>query len=266
LTSNRLPVDIGIDGHVHTSLCRHASGSMAEYVTSAIRAGLHSIIFLEHLEAGIKNDRRTWLSTRDFASYFATGKQLQQQYGGRIRIFLGVEIGWNPHAVEELQEILQRFPWQWRGLSYHFYWNGSRHLNLVSHNQEEIRQLIRTGPERILNHYFHQIIQAHQTLACDVVCHLDAALRHVPGIKLTADHLHLIQTLFQDMKRKGTRLEINTSGLAMRGLPFPDPEIVHLALRHGICLQAGSDAHHPDQVGRFFHLLPDLLKDSDPGR
>jgi len=228
---------------------------MAEYVTAAIRRGLHTIIFLEHLEAGIKNDRRTWLNEHDIATYFATGQQLQRQYGERISILLGVEIGWNPHAVNELQDVLQKFPWQWRGLSCHFYWNGNRHLNLVSHNPDELNQLVRIGPDQILSHYFQQIIRAHQIIDCDVVCHLDAALRHVPGINLTADHLQLVQTLFQDMARKGTRLEINTSGMAMRGLPFPDPELTGLALSFGIRLQAGSDAHHPDQVGRFFHLL-----------
>jgi len=235
---------------------------MADYVRSAIRRGLHTIIFLEHLEVGIQTRRRTWLSRHDFEQYFATAARLQRQFGCRIRIVTGVEVGWNPDAVDELRDLLGAFPWQWRGISYHFYRDGSRHLNMVSHNPDELKKLARIGPERILDHYFQQLIQAHHILGCQVICHLDAALRHLDGIRLTPRHHHLIDTLFQDMALKGTRLEINTSGLAMRGAPFPGPEIIRHALAHGIAVLPGSDAHHPGQVGRFFHLLPELLNQS----
>jgi len=235
---------------------------MAEYVTAAIRKGLHTIIFLEHLEVAVRTNRRTWLSRYDFKEYFATGAQLQQQYSGRIRIILGVEIGWNPHAVDEIEKLLRTFPWQWRGLSYHFYWDGCRHLNLVSNNPEDLKQLAAIGSEQILDHYFQQIINAHQQLPCQVICHLDAALRHLPQTSLTANHNNLLEILFRKMAANGTRLEVNTSGLALRKTPFPAPRIIQHALSHGISLHPGSDAHHPDQVGRFFELLPGLISGS----
>ena len=229
---------------------------MAAYVQSAIRRGLHTIIFLEHLETGIHTSRRTWLSRHDFETYFATGNHLQRQYGGRIRIVLGVEIGWNPHAADELQQLVHSFPWQWRGLSYHFYCDGDRHLNMVSHKRRELDRLAEIGSEHILSHYFQQLIQAHRLLDCQVICHLDAVLRHLPNVSITTEHLQQIDKLFAAMARKGTRLELNTAGIAMRGMPFPGPKIIHMARDHGLSLLPGSDAHHPDQVGRFFHQLP----------
>jgi len=232
---------------------------MAAYIRAAIRRGLHTIIFLEHLEAGIRTRRRTWLNQHDFETYFLTGERLRRQYSGRIRIILGVEVGWNPDAAEKLQHLLASFPWQWRGLSYHFYRDGDRHLNMVSHNPEELTRLAQIGPQHILSHYFQQLIQAHQAIDCQVLCHLDAVLRHLPDIALTTDHLRQINKLFGDMARKGTKLEINTSGMAMRGIPFPAPDIVGIAQDHALALIPGSDAHHPRQVGRFFHLLPELL-------
>ena len=45
-------IDLRTDGHVHTSLCNHASGTMEEYVKAAIGKGLEAIVFLEHLETG----------------------------------------------------------------------------------------------------------------------------------------------------------------------------------------------------------------------
>ena len=232
---------------------------MAAYVRSAIRRGLHTIIFLEHLEAGIRNKRRTWLSQHDFERYFDTGERLQAQYGGRIKIVLGVEIGWNPDAADELQQLVHSFPWQWRGLSYHFYRDGDRHLNMVSRKREELDRLAEIGSLHILSHYFQQLIQAHRMLNCQVICHLDAVLRHLRNVSITSEHLQLIDKLFTAMASKGTRLEINTSGLSMRGAPFPGPELIRRALTHNITVLPGSDAHHPEQVGRSFHLLPALV-------
>ena len=62
------------------------------------------------------------------------------------------------------------------------------------------------------------------------------------------------------MRERGIGLEINTSGFALRGEPFPRREIVRRALTMGIGLCAGSDAHRPDQVGRYFDRIPAWLK------
>jgi len=55
-------------------------------------------------------------------------------------------------------------------------------------------------------------------------------------------------------------LEINTSGFSIRGNPFPLPAIIQMAIEREIPLQAGSDAHKPEDVGRDFHKLPALLQ------
>ncbi len=46
-------IDVSFDGHVHTRLCNHAVGEMAEYVEQAVQRGLTTIVFLEHLETAI---------------------------------------------------------------------------------------------------------------------------------------------------------------------------------------------------------------------
>ncbi len=37
------------DYHIHTKLCKHASGEMEEYVESAIQKGLKEIAFTDHI-------------------------------------------------------------------------------------------------------------------------------------------------------------------------------------------------------------------------
>jgi len=253
-------IDITIDGHVHTRLCNHASGEMEEYVQQGIQRGLTTMCFLEHLEAGIHYHPRSWLED-EFAYYFEEGRRLQQRYRGIIDIRLGVETGYNPEAVSLLQEKLARYSWDRIGLSCHFHRHGDRHLNLLSRRRESLEQLAAIGVDGVVTAYLDALIAAIGAIDCDVVCHLDAVLRHYPGIGFNEDHRRQIETLLDGIQAKGAALEINTSGIDYRGSPFPAPWIIKGALKRGIPLHAGSDAHKPEEVGRYFDRLPQYLQE-----
>jgi len=74
------------------------------------------------------------------------------------------------------------------------------------------------------------------------------------------DYIEQIRILLEAVKKKGMALEINTSGFAIRRVPFPAPFVLKEALALGIPLVAGSDAHRPEDVGRDFNLLPAYLE------
>ena len=231
------PIDLSGDYHVHTKLCNHASGEMEDYVQAAIQKGLCSLTFLEHLECGLRYEQQLWLTPELFTLYFQEGERLRTKYAEQIRIQLGVEIGWNGAAVDEIFAILAQFPFEHRGLSCHFYFDGTRHLNLLSSRQEHIKALQALQPDKILETYFASLQQACEVIPCDKLCHLDAALRHLPNIYLTSRHQEQIKELFLIMQ------------------PYPAVELIQQAAALGLALLPGSDAHHPSQVGRFFDQL-----------
>ncbi|MCW5201025.1 histidinol-phosphatase [Desulfobulbus sp. F4] len=250
------PLDLSGDHHIHTKLCNHASGEMEEYVQEAIRKGFQCMTFLEHLECGLFYEHQIWLTEELFDLYFAEGEWLRQKYAGQIEVRLGVEIGWNAAAAAaDLLAVLASFPFEHRGLSCHFYFDGSRHLNLLSSRQEHIDALSRIGTEPVLEAYFTSLIEACQVIPCDKLCHLDAALRHLPPFHLTSRHCQLISQLLEVMREKNIALEVNTSGYEVRSQPYPALDIIRKAAGMGICLIPGSDAHHPNQVGRHFERL-----------
>ena len=252
-------VDLSADSHVHTSLCNHASGTMEEYVQAALDRGLTTLTFLEHLEAGISYCERTWLTDADFAEYFREGQRLRKKYRERITIRLGVEVGFNPHAVEELRAALARYPFDLVGISYHFFFAGQRHLNLVSRRPENIAALAALGAEQVIAAYFAGLREAVSVLDGHMLCHLDAVLRHLPGLKFTAAHQAQIDDLLAAMAEKNMRLEINTSGFVLRGEPYPARAILRRAIARGISLVVSSDAHQPGQVGRYFDRVAGYL-------
>jgi len=251
-------IDISCDGHIHTRLCGHATGEMEEYVLAAIDNGLAKMVFLEHLEIGINSFERTWLSEDDFESYFQEGMRLNDLYADRIEVGIGVELGYNPQHKDELRKKISARDWDRIGISCHFLPIGDtgRHVNLLSRKHQNIAIARQLGVGQLLTDYFRTLLEAVTELPGTVLCHLDAALRHVPDLTLTEAHFQQIDQLLLRVKERGMAMEINTSGIAVRREPFPAQRIVAMAMEHHIPLVAGSDAHQPADVGRFFDRLP----------
>ena len=255
-------LDITGDHHVHTSYCNHAVGEMEEYILAAIEKGLRSLTFLEHLECGLSYSPCIWLTPELFRFYFAEGEQLQEKYADQITISLGAEIGYNPGAVDELLALLDAFPFSHHGLSCHFFFDGKEHLNMLSRRTDHIKKIAEFGAEPILDAYFRNLIQGCRDIPCDKLCHLDAALRHNAPV-LTAYHYDLIDELFAVMLQNNIALEVNTSGYELRPHPYPVIALIQRAQQRGISLIIGSDAHRPEQVGRFFARAAQELRRYD---
>lgn len=251
-------IDPTIDGHVHTKLCHHARGEMEEYVLAAIERGLRKLVFLEHLEVGISYFESTWLTEDDFNYYHEEGRRLQAKYGKDLEIGLGVEVGYNPRYRDEIMRRLSLHSWDRIGISYHFLETGSGHLNMVSRRQHNIDALDQFGVDQVITRYYRDLQEAVETLPGQVLCHIDAVLRHHPSITFTAEHHEQIENLLDVVARKNMAVEVNTSGYRTKNEPFPSLLILKKAVERNIPLAAGSDAHRPEDVGRDFDKLPAL--------
>ncbi|MBW2467526.1 MAG: histidinol-phosphatase [Deltaproteobacteria bacterium] len=255
-------IDTSIDGHVHTKLCNHAGGEMEEYVLAAIERGLRKLIFLEHLEVGINYFESTWLTEDDFVYYHTEGKRLQDKYRGIIEIGLGIEVGYNPNFPDEIKRRLALHSWDRIGISYHFLETDSGHLNMVSRKQFNIDKLDKLGVDEVITRYYKELLEAVETLQGQVLCHIDAVLRHHPSLMFSPEHEKLVDNLLDAVARKKMALEVNTSGYRLRNKPYPSLDILKKAIKRKIPLVAGSDAHRPQDVGRYFNRLEDLMNKS----
>jgi len=252
-------IETVIDGHVHTALCRHAKGEMEEYVLAAIERGLAGIVFLEHLEIGIRYFERTWLTEDDFVFYRQEAKRLKEKYSGSIEVLCGIEVGYNPNEVARIGDFLAAHPWDRIGISYHFFEVDGRHVNLVSRKQSNLDAVREAGVMRVLEGYYAGLDDAVRQLDGHVVCHLDAALRYLEGLD-AASRLEYAYRLLETIAARGIALEVNTSGFAIRGEQFPATPIVSRAASLGIPLWPGSDAHRPEDVGRYFDRVAGLAE------
>ncbi|MCB2181450.1 MAG: histidinol-phosphatase [Desulfobulbaceae bacterium] len=254
-------IDITCDGHVHSRLCKHATGEMEDYVVAAMNKKLRRIIFLEHFETGISYFERTWLSADDFSYYHNEAARLRAKYQDEIEVKAGVEVGLNPERIDETREFLKQYQWHRVALSFHYLKTTEDHVNMVSRRQSNLDLMAQIGIRKVVTAYFSGLLGAMDCLPVDVLCHLDAVLRHYPGITFSAEDRMLITSILQKMADKNIALEINTSGYVHRDEPYPEKVIVKEALEKGVRLVAGADAHHPEQVGRYFNRLPGFVSE-----
>ncbi len=232
---------------------------MEEYVVAALDRGLREIFFLEHLECGINYQSSTWLSSSDFAYYHREGSRLQGIYGDRLKIGLGVEVGYNPERLDEILAFLAMHKWDRIGLSYHYHECEGKHYNVVSMRKNNLQPLAELGVGKVITAYFATLLEAIEKVPAQVVCHLDAVLRHQPDVYFSQEHLQQTEQVLRAMREKSMALEVNTSGYPHKDAPYPSGPILQKAIALGLPLVAGSDAHRPQDVGRYFEKLPELV-------
>ena len=88
-----------IDLHNHTILCRHAEGSMREYIEKAIEKGMDIFGFSEHAPMNFDEEYR--LSFDEMQLYESGVRELAQKYEESIDIRLGYEVDWLPGYMDE---------------------------------------------------------------------------------------------------------------------------------------------------------------------
>lgn len=241
-----------IDYHVHTSLCNHATGTMEQYVQSAVAKGLTTISFLDHLtfqEAG----RRDAMFPREVPRYVDAARRLARQYREAIEVRVGLEVDFSLQHVELCLDVLNSVDLDVVGSSVHFldgYDVVNRHSawgrGEVSPDQVYPKYLV--ALERMLEHdYF------------DVVCHLDLPKKY--NQRPSPAEVEGFVALLEKIRKKDLAVELNTSGFryAVREA-FPSPQLLERCAQLQIPVVTGSDAHAPDQVGRDFDRARDLLK------
>ncbi len=243
------------DCHVHTFRCNHAVGTMEECVEAAVSADLEEIGFLEHIEVGIDYPRRTWLTPELLDEYYEEGLALREKHERRIRVRLGVEVGFNPEAVEGTRDLIGRHPWDRVGLSYHFIHSDliGRHVNLCScRDPLNARGVEAIGLRETTRRYFQTLAEGIALLRPSMVCHVDVLERNYPSFQEDPEIWALIEKVLCETRQAGAALEINTGGYTYRGSFYPSPAILGRAFELGIPFVFSSDAHAPAEVGRCF--------------
>jgi histidinol-phosphatase (PHP family) len=248
-----------VDYHTHTALCKHASGSVDDYVRSALERGLDEIGCSEHIPMPDGFDERHRMTAEEFRRvYLPQVAEAMTTYADQIRVRRGVEADFLPGAEWWIREFLAADEFDYVLGSVHFLgdWGVDDVLFVHKYAENDVNE--------VYKRYFEMVRRAAESGLFDIIAHFDLVKKF--GYRPTIDVSNAVLQALTAIKDNGLCIEINTSGLRKPvNEIYPSREILMMIKKMEIPLTLGSDAHDPRDVGASFDLAVEMIREFGRG-
>ena len=235
--------------HMHTPLCKHASGLPGEYAAVAEQRGLKGIVVTCHnpLSGGMSDAVR--MSPNQWNEYLELVESTRQEWVGRVDVRVGLECDFLPGLEKYLEKQISSAPLHHVLGSVHpfiaeyrmLYWNGDMDAYIIQ--------------------YFEHIATAAETGLFDTMSHPDLIKNLCAQSWSVRDHIDEIKPRLDRIAKSGVAMELNTSGMYK---PYPEynpgSEILKEMSQRGIPCVIGADAHSPGRVADLFEDALETLQ------
>jgi histidinol-phosphatase (PHP family) len=233
------------DYHMHTPLCRHATGEPVEYAKHAIAIGLTEIGFSDHSPMA-RDDFDNWrMNFSQLDEYVEKVRKAQRDFP-QLTIRLALEVDYLPGHEDWIRDLAARHPWD--------YFIGSVHYvsdNWDIDNPAKLSEWNNRDAFEVWSAYFDRLTMAAESRLFEIIGHADLPKKF--GHRPTRICTPLYEKFMAAAGKSGCAIELNTAGLRKdcREI-YPSPEILRLAFQKGVPITFGSDAHAPGEVGMNF--------------
>jgi histidinol-phosphatase (PHP family) len=230
------------DYHLHTPLCRHASGEPVELAAQAVALNLPEIGFSDHAPMPRDNFDNWRMNPGQLDDYVARVEEARRKFPDLV-IKLGLEVDYFPDGEEWVRELSARHAWD--------YFIGSVHYispTWAIDNPEQVAEWRHRDPWAVWSAYFERLTQAAECGLFDIIGHADLCKKFCFYPK--EDCTPLIERFLAAAKQHGAAIELNTAGLRKQCREiYPGPGILALARELEVPITFGSDAHAREEVG-----------------
>lgn len=241
---------------MHTSYSDDCQAPMEQMISKAIAQGFEEIALTDHVD--FVGAYSCMINYNEYIQQLST---LKEKYSGKIRITLGVEIGFAQELPKVAEDLASKYPFEFVIASTHALlgrdMSGEREELFFSRTKREAYEL-----------YFQHMLEGVRSMqSFSVVGHLDAVERYGYYNDNRAyyhEYSELIDALLREIILMGKGIELNTSGFRY-GLGHPHPHIDILRRYKelgGEIITLGSDAHRPGDIGANFYEAEEILKEA----
>ena len=247
------------DYHVHSTCSQDGRQTMAQAAQAAVAAGMDELCLTDHVDTVYWGPEQKPRWDFDWDAVRRQFRQAQEQWGHRITLRLGAELGEAAMSFQRAEHLMQNAPpldfvigsVHMAGKKF-----GNFDLYYVEKNSE-------TYYHALIDSYLEDVLSLARWGKFSVLGHLTLPLRYINenlGERMTFDsHMEQVEEIFRTMIPKGLGIECNTN----RGnTPLPDSGILRLYRElGGEVITLGSDAHSGDMVGCAIRERQQLLRD-----
>lgn len=233
------------DYHMHTPLCRHATGAPSDYAAQALRLGLTEIGFSDH--SPMRSDHfDDWRMRLDQLDDYVEAVCSTQREFPQLTIRLALEMDYLPGHEDWIRELTARYPWD--------YLIGSVHYVLGDwdvDNPAKQGKWKDMNPTEVWADYFDRLTKAAASGLFDYIGHADLPKKF--GVFPTPECEVHYERFLRVAGEKQVPIELNTAGLRKDCHEiYPSQTFVRMAFKYGVPITFGSDAHAPEEVGFAF--------------
>jgi histidinol-phosphatase (PHP family) len=241
------------DYHLHTPLCRHASGSPGEYAARAVALGFTEIGFSDHSPMP-RDDFDDWRMRLDQLDAYVELVLEARRDHPTLAVKLALEVDYLPGHEDWIRELAARHPWDYFIGSVHYVSDG-----WDIDNPQKLSQWRDRDAFEVWSVYLERLTQAAASGLFEIIGHADLAkkFRFYPE----RDVMPLFRRFLEAAKTSGVAIELNTAGLRKdcREI-YPARPILALAGELDVPITFGSDAHAPEELGADFGAASALAR------
>ncbi len=243
------------DSHIHTFLCKHATGKIGEYIETANRNGIPEICFTDHIPAPDGYDPKHRMTIDQFPMYRDAIREFSTK-SKTPAILFGVEADYYENCEKFIDPWLaeQNFDLVIGSIHYIKYWGFDDPNQISVWDSVDVPSTWRD--------YFELLGKLADTRLYDVIGHLDIPKKF--GYRPEESVLkQLIMPALDKIAAANMAIELNTSGLRKPVKEiYPSLTILKMANERNIPICFGSDSHQPDEVGYAFDKALKLAKEA----
>ncbi|MFX1430695.1 MAG: histidinol-phosphatase HisJ [Promethearchaeota archaeon] len=262
------------DWHTHNELCRHAVGTIEDYIKRAIQMELDLIGISDHFPYEYLRGGSVLIEEvpyqeyamrlNEVETYFSTIEKLKKKFKNKIQIRVAFEIDYFKSQEEALNKYLKN------RMDLIDYILGSVHMlhrksRLFAFDDERFLGMYKEyeSIDIIYLEYFRKLQEmiTSEEFDFDILCHFDLPKKY----NKRANDKDLVMNeairTLELVKKADLTIEINTGGLRKDiKEQYPSFEIVEKMYELDIPILLGSDAHHPNDLAYKFDKIIRLLR------
>ena len=234
-----------IDYHIHTNHSIDGEMTIDEACIKAISLGIKEIAFTDHIDLDWPESEFDFAAI-DLDKYMLEIEKSKAKYKEHLVIKAGIEIGLQPHVLDETTKIIEGYPFDFVIGSVHIIQRMDPYCGkyYIGRTKEEFYRLYYEETLRLIKEFSY----------FDVLGHIGYIKRYSPLPYEKEDellHLDLIDEIFKVLINKGKGIEVNTSGYRhVSNCPMPPLELIKRYRKlGGTIITLGSDSHKLDNFG-----------------
>jgi histidinol-phosphatase (PHP family) len=249
-----------VDYHTHTALCKHADGSLEEYISQAVAANLKEIGCSDHSPMPNDFDIQHRMTMEQFLqSYKPAVFALREKYRSKIQVKFAVEGDFFPGTESWVREFNSQHEFDYIIGSVHYLGEWGFDNPTFVHKYEE------RNIDEVYSQYYDHIKRSAAARLFDIIGHCDLVKKF--GHRPSKNMEDVLREVFKAVKSADIAVEINTSGLRKPVKEvYPSEQILNILHEYNIPLALGSDAHSPADVGKDFAVAKQLIEKYGNGK